>query len=611
MSSCPDDFLADASLKYKPRAALRDWRNIENGVVIPTKYYADQPYIIRANDGNWVCVVTTGTAHEGSAGQHIVSLRSRDRGRSWSEPVPVEPMPGPEASYGVLLKAASGRIYCFYNHNTDNLRKVKADDPPYRGGYCERVDSLGYYVFRYSDDHGVTWSRERYRVPIRAFRIDLENPYGGEIRFFWNTGKPAVDNGRVYIPLHKVGGFGEGFFTRTEGCLLMSDNILEEEDPTKISWITLPEGDIGLCPPEGGGRIAEEQSVSVLSDGSLFCVYRSVDGHAIHAYSRDKGRTWTPPAYMRFGDGRLIKHPRAANFAWRCRNGNFLYWFHNHGGRDYKDRNPVWIAAGREVESSDGLRLVWSQPEVLLYHDDPAIRMSYPDLIEEDDGKFYITETQKAIARVHEIPEDFLKKLWRRDNGESGKESDLLLSWKRRDLRGAVSVEMPRIDDFVGLDESLPAHPSLDYRTSFTMEITYRLSDIQAGNVLVSSLNSAKQGIQIQVTRQHTLEITISDGQTRCAWDCDSGVLRSGREQTATIIVDGGPKVILFVMDGCLCDGGSARQFGWGRYSRALKHVNGSPLLEISAEVNEVRLYRRAHMVNEAVARQLHALKMH
>ena len=30
--------------------------------------------------------------------------------------------------------------------------------------------------------------------------------------------------------------------------------------------------------PPGGGRVAEEQSAVSLSDGSLYCVYRTVDG---------------------------------------------------------------------------------------------------------------------------------------------------------------------------------------------------------------------------------------------------------------------------------------------------------------------------------------------
>ena len=70
-----------------------------------------------------------------------------------------------------------------------------------------------------------------------------------------------------------------------------------------ILWETLPEGEVGLRPPPGGGRIAEEQSVTRLSDGSLFCVYRTVAGHPATAYSRDGGRTWGAPAFMTYTPG--------------------------------------------------------------------------------------------------------------------------------------------------------------------------------------------------------------------------------------------------------------------------------------------------------------------
>ena len=84
------------------------------------------------------------------------------------------------------------------------------------------------------------------------------------------------------------------------------------------------------------------------------------------------------PAYASYTPGgRRLKHPRAANFAWNCSNRKFLYWFHNHGGRfvgefgangkggrsPYDDRNPAWLVAGREIETPDGRRIEWSQPE--------------------------------------------------------------------------------------------------------------------------------------------------------------------------------------------------------------------------------------------------------
>ena len=150
--------------KASPPASI-DTRNIATGFNIPSEGYADQPYIVKTDDGACLCAITTGSGHEGAGGQHIVSMRSMDRGRTWEKPVDIEPADGPEASYVVLLKTPYGRIYALYNHNTDNVREVKRED---KGVYM-RVDSLGHYVFKYSDDHGRTWSAQRHEIPVREF----------------------------------------------------------------------------------------------------------------------------------------------------------------------------------------------------------------------------------------------------------------------------------------------------------------------------------------------------------------------------------------------------------------------------------------------------------
>ena len=169
-------------------STVPDPRHISNGWNIPSEGYADQPYIVKTDDGAWLCVMTTGVGKEGQGGQHVVSMRSTDQGRTWEKPVDIEPANGPEASYAVLLKVPYGRIYAFYNHNTDNVREVKQED----GKMQKRVDSLGHYVFKYSDDHGRSWSAKRYDVPIREFECDRNNTYGGKLRFFWNVGRPPI-----------------------------------------------------------------------------------------------------------------------------------------------------------------------------------------------------------------------------------------------------------------------------------------------------------------------------------------------------------------------------------------------------------------------------------
>ena len=66
--------------------------------------------------------------------------------------------------------------------------------------------------------------------------------------------------------------------------------------------------------------------------------------------------------------------------------------------------------------------------------------------------------------------------------------------------------------------------------------------------------------------------------------------------------MDGGPKIITFVIDGKLCDGGDARQFGWGRFSPNLRSANGAAMLRIGAPVTRLRIYNRALLTSEAIA---------
>ncbi|OPZ22856.1 MAG: hypothetical protein BWZ10_00200 [candidate division BRC1 bacterium ADurb.BinA364] len=583
-------------------AAPEDWRQIANGWEIPAESYCDQPYIVQASDGAWVCVMTTGAGREGQPGQHIVARRSMDQGRSWSAPIDVESAEGPESSYAVALRTPYGRIYCFYNHNSDNLRWVKADPLAYKDGKCARVDTLGYYVFKYSDDGGRTWSAERHVVPVREFAIDRENEYGGRIRFFWNVGRPFTHRGAAFLSLHKVGGFGYGFMRRSEGVLIRSDNLLTERDPERLRWETLPEGDAGLRAPEGGGWIAEEHSYSVLSDGAFFCVYRTIAGHPAWSISRDEGRTWTPPAYLRYGDGRLVRHPRAANFAWKLSNGKFLYWFHNHGGAWYEDRNPAWVLAGAEADGPDGREIRWSQPEILLYDDDPFIRMSYPDLVEEN-GRCFVSETQKSIARVHAIPAAFLDGLCRQFDELVLPAEAPLIEWSADGV--AREIEAPLLPEFARRGAKRADYGTEQTRAGFSICLRARFGSLAPGQILLDNRTAAGQGFAVRTTERETVELVMNDGRSESRWDCDPGAIEAQTIRHLAILVDGGPRIASFVVDGRFCDGGDFRQFGWGRFSPWLRHANGGKTLRLApafeGELLEVRIYGRALAVFEAI----------
>ncbi|NLS76895.1 MAG: hypothetical protein GXY76_06510 [Chloroflexi bacterium] len=625
-----------------------DHRNISTGHEIPTETYSDQPYVVQTDDGAWLCAVTTGAGREGQGGQHVVTMRSADLGRTWSAPVDVEPADGPEASYAVLLEVPdgypnAGRVYVLYNHNTDNIRQVIADRDAYPDGYCRRVDSLGHYVFKFSDDYGQHWSPQRYEIPLRVMAIDRQNPYGGALLFFWNVGKPFIHEGAAFCSLHKVGGFGAGFFTSNEGVLLKSDNLLAERDPSKVRWETLPDGEIGLRTPPGGGPVSAEQSYVVLSDGSFCAVYRTIDGYPVESYSRDGGHTWSVPQYRCYADGRRMKHPRAANFHWRCEvgaadgRGRYLYWFHNHGGRfirehpqrrsiGYEDRNPVWFSGGIEVDTPEGQVIRWSQPEIGLYDDDPYVRMSYPDLVREG-HRFFVTETQKDKARVHEIPRALLEAMWNQFEATAVAREGLLLELPVAGAAPPAAVAMPRLPKFLERDPGRADYGTKDLRQGFSVELRFRLETMRPGQILLDNRAENGQGFCLQTTDRSTVEIVLNDGRTESRWACDPGVVRASETHHLVAIVDGGPKVISFVIDGTLNDGGEFRQFGWGRYSPHLREVNaspvpgldlsdmrrpagqppqgGAPMLRIApdldGEVSLVRLYGRYLLTSEAI----------
>lgn len=597
---------------------IPDWRHRLNGSPIPGGVYCDQPYLVTTSDGSWLCCMTTAQGAEGSATQTVVTMRSADRGKTWTKPLPLETPVGPEASYGVLLKVPTGRVYCFYNYNRDNVREVKTEI----GGAFTRVDSLGEYVFRYSDDDGKSWSDRRYPVPVREFACDRHNVYGGKVRFFWNVGRPllvADDDARrptwtggpaAILTMHKVGAMGIGFFAQSEGAFLRSDNILGESDPVKLTFATLPEGDVGLRAPPGGGRIAEEQSIVQLTDGSLFCVYRTVDGHPASSTSRDGGKTWADPDYLRYSPGgRKVKHPRAANFVWSLGNGRYLYWFHNHsptaaqrtaGWDPYSDRNPVWVAAGREIDAEDGKVVAWSEPEILLYDDDPFSRMSYPDLIRHGE-QWFVTETNKAEGRVHHIDADFLAGLLAQHENTAVTRKGLRLELPGNGRAMPASVPALQWPAFRVRSADHEDGRGKDLRAGFSMDVWVRGQKWEKSVPLVDATEASGRGVRLTAEPDGSVTLCMSDGQTECVWSSDAGVLHATAATHIAAIVDGGPKLIVFVANGKVCDGGDERQFGWGRFSADFRGPAGRADVRIHPALQSLRVYDRAILVSEAV----------
>ncbi len=561
-----------------------DLRNITTGLPIPKEHYCDQPYVVVREDGAWVVCLTTGSGIEGETGQHVISSISYDKGKSWSEPVDIESAESPESSWVMPYLTQYGRIYAFYVFNNDNMRTVISNDEE---GYTNRVDTLGKMAYKYSDDGGESWSEDRYYIPIRNFDIDNENPYNGNVQFFWGVGKPITHKGEMYLGFAKVGLFGEGFMEKDEGAFLKCSNINTEKNPELLVWETLPEGTKGLRAPEG--KVADEHNLISLNDGSLMCTFRTVLGHNCQAYSRDDGKSWDVPEFMKDSpNGRPFKHPRAANFVRKYSNGKYTFWFHNHG-KDlrhdpwsaYLSRNPAWMCAGVE---KDGY-IYWSQPEIFIYSEEVDDRISYPDFI-EDDGEYYITETQKSIARVHKADKSTLELMW--NHLENNKLCTKGLLWEEKDTCKLSGNPIPQ--SIITKDGD-----------SFTIEMIVEPDKLKVGTI-IDGRNKLRQGIRIGYTCDNTIKIIMNDGERESSWESDKLPCETAH---ITAIVDGCSGIISFVINGLFCDGGKERDFGFGRIDANLKNIAGKGFFTCEAPENSVKLvrfYNRYILTNEAVS---------
>ena len=105
--------------------------------------------------------------------------------------------------------------------------------------------------------------------------------------------------------------------------------------------------------------------------------------------------------------------------------------------------------------------------------------------------------------------------------------------------------------------------------------------------------------------RSYVLKWRMSDGRSMAVWESDPNKLNAEGENQISIVVDGGPKIILFVINGALNDGGGTRQFGWGRLSPNLRDLNGREEARVAPEVTHLVVHSQALMVEEAVIQKL------
>jgi hypothetical protein len=338
-------------------------------------------------------------------------------------------------------------------------------------------------------------------------------------------------------------------------------------------------------------------------------VLRTEIGVVAHTISRDGGRTWTKPRPITYPDGRSLRNPRACPKIWKASNGKFLLWFHNNGAAGWGNsavRNPVWLSGGIEADGD----IAWSQPELLLYSQDPTLRgMSYPDFVEQD-GRIWVSETEKMTARVHEIDPVFLDELWRQSSASALTRDGLLLE------TGSLSPG----DEF-----RIPTLPNLQ-AGGFTVAMWIELEGSTENQTIVSSYGDRRRGFHITTRSGGTLRLEIRDARQRhwfevldgphpeenvrslrtFQWEADPGSVTAGERHHVAFIVDGLANVVSVVVDGRLCDGGDARIQGWSRLNPWFGEINDEGLCRVGESLEGrllgFRLYGRHLTTSDAIS---------
>ena len=562
-----------------------DPRLVSNGNLLPTLNYADQPRIIICDDGSWLAVLTTSSGTEHAHMNNIISTKSYDQGKSWTDPINVEAPGVPQSSWAVPLKVPTGRIYVFYNYNKYRLSGIE-------GVYSDP------FAYKYSDDNGNTWSDQRFEVPIRKTKIDYENHTNGKHQFFWSIGKPVVTEQAAYITFTKIlrKKDEKGNFSSSEGFILKSNNILEEKNPENIIWNTLPEGETGIVNPEFG-MVQAEHNLAVLNNGNLYVVYRTWDGSPAYAISSDEGKTFSKPKYMHYANGNQMGNPRACPKIYKTKEGKYLFWFHNNfRQKTHFGRNPAWLSGGIEKDGN----ILWSQPEIVLYERDPgSLGISYPDYIEQE-GRLWIVETQKTEARVHEIDINLVQGMWKQGTNLSVVEEGVILN------ADASMLEPNRIN--------FPQLPNLITGGGFSIELWITVDEMEAGKQLLSTMGAKQKGIEIALAENQSIKILINDGEVREAeisknnqFVSDKNSLAEGDKHHVVFTLDGAANIATIIVDGVLSDGSpETRDYGWGRIYPYLKDLNDTNITTLNKDfkgkIHHLRVYNRALRTSEAIA---------
>ncbi|MEU8309334.1 sialidase family protein [Actinomadura sp. NPDC048955] len=227
------------------------------------------PNMERLDDGSLVAVAREGAGHTGQDGR-LVILDSRDGGRTWTRPEAVHDSPYDDRD-PMITQLRSGRLLLSWFQIDYSVA------PP---------EPMGEFV-RHSDDGGASWSEPAAVQTSMSGESDIVDTY--ELGWAASHGQiKELPSGELIIPLY--GTVPDDRWQRATVVRSLDGGA---------SWHASTESLIASAQ----GTHYQEPVLTVLRDGTVHALLRIGTGastmgavHSQESWSRDGGRTWTPPA---------------------------------------------------------------------------------------------------------------------------------------------------------------------------------------------------------------------------------------------------------------------------------------------------------------------------
>ena len=316
------------------------------------------PVLIAAGPNSLATVFRTGAPHLGITGTLAVAT-SQDGGKSWSDPVQIQPRWDDNRNPALGVNDAGELIVSFWK-----ARLHAYEEDPNGGGLVYSADrddrrrSVPALYYCKSEDRGRSWTQPK---PYMSRLLTLASPYGRII-----TDPDGTLMMGVYgSPRERIEGY------RDISILLRSNDGGE-------TW-----GDETLVAPG-----YNETAYAFLQDGRMIAAARSESGHVAVLHSQDIGRSWSSPVQVT-RDG---EHPADVTV---LSSGRILFTF----GRRIR---PMGCGA---LLSDDGGRTWDMNHEVLLAGDGVENRdLGYPSTVQLTDGCIV---TVLYFASGSEMSEDY------------------------------------------------------------------------------------------------------------------------------------------------------------------------------------------------------------